>query len=161
MEPLRVYPDTSVFGGLFDGEFAALTAPFFRAVQSGRIVLLVSDLVVAELDRAPARIQDLLQGLLPASERVVITAAMRDLQVAYLAAGVVGSRYADDALHVAAATVVRAQTLVSWNFRHLVDPRRARRYNGVNIGRGYGLVTIVTPVDLALLPETEDEGPEA
>jgi len=32
MSVLRVYIDTSVFGGYFDTEFADLTQPFFEAI---------------------------------------------------------------------------------------------------------------------------------
>ena len=42
MPPLRMYVDSSVFGGYFDDEFAEATKPFFDFVKEGRIVDLVS-----------------------------------------------------------------------------------------------------------------------
>lgn len=36
---LRVYADTSVFGGCFDDEFAEASRTFFDQVKSGRFVL--------------------------------------------------------------------------------------------------------------------------
>ena len=50
---MRVYIDTSVVGGIFDDEFAESTKAFFQRVDSGDIVLVVSDLLNAELLRAP------------------------------------------------------------------------------------------------------------
>lgn len=76
---------------------------------------------------------------------------------AYLRTSVVSARCADDALHVAVATVARADVLVSWNFRHLVNPIRIRAFNGVNTTQGYGPIIIMTPTDIVGLLEQEDE----
>jgi hypothetical protein len=51
----RVYIDTSVVGGQFDEEFANNTKPFFETVGKGEIILVVSDLLEAELARAPKK----------------------------------------------------------------------------------------------------------
>ena len=59
----RVYIDTSVVGGQFDNEFSADTVPFFEAVSKGLFVLIVSDLLQAELLRAPQHVSDFLNTL--------------------------------------------------------------------------------------------------
>jgi len=51
------------------------------------------------------------------------------LRDAYVQAGIVTPKYGDDALHVAQATLARADVIVSWNFRHLVNPVRIRMFN--------------------------------
>lgn len=56
MKPLRVYVDTSVFGGCFDAQFAEESTRFFDLVRAGRIVVLVSQVVVDELSEAPPRL---------------------------------------------------------------------------------------------------------
>jgi hypothetical protein len=48
MKPLRVYADTSVFGGSFDNEFAIESERFFDLVRAGRVKILVSEVVVRE-----------------------------------------------------------------------------------------------------------------
>jgi hypothetical protein len=45
--------------------------------------------------------------------------------------------------------------VVSWNFRHLANPARVRAFNGFNIANGYGLVLIMTPLDVLALLEEE------
>jgi hypothetical protein len=40
--PLRVYADTSVFGGVHDDEFRAPSERFFTAVRDGAFTILVS-----------------------------------------------------------------------------------------------------------------------
>lgn len=54
----------------------------------------------------------------------------------------------DDATHVAAASVIGADAIVSWNFKHIVRVARIRQYNAVNIARGYKPLTIVTPIEM-------------
>jgi predicted nucleic acid-binding protein len=157
MAALCVYPDTSVFGGYYDYEFARWTIPFFEAVWRGEVRPVVSDLLIAEVDGAPPAVQALLARTLLYAERLPVDDASAALQAAYLAAGVVGARYADDALHVAQAVTAGVDALVTWNMRHMVDPRRARRYNEINVARGYGPLAILTPLDVRLTLEDDDE----
>ena len=49
----RIYIDTSVVGGYFDDEFSADTLLFFDRVISGELTIIVSELLEAELLRAP------------------------------------------------------------------------------------------------------------
>lgn len=82
MSVLRVYADTSVFGGRFDPEFAGPSNEFFDAVRDGRIRLVLSDTTLAELQGAPQRVQEMVTGL-PTEilERVSVTPevmALRD-----------------------------------------------------------------------------------
>ena len=50
-----------------------------------------------------------------------------------------------DAQHIALASVVRADVLVSWNFKHIVNLNRIRLYNSVNMKLGYPLIDIRSP----------------
>ncbi len=59
----RVYLDTSVMGGQFDQEFALDTAPFFDAVSNGQFIIIISDLLKAELLRAPQQVRQLLSEI--------------------------------------------------------------------------------------------------
>jgi hypothetical protein len=47
--PLRVYVDTSVFGGVHDQEFRAPSERFFAAVRGGAFTVLVSEALVVEI----------------------------------------------------------------------------------------------------------------
>ncbi len=139
--PVRVYADTTVFGGAFDDEFESDSLAFFEQARSGRIRLATSALVRAELDGAPKRVQDLFEELEPLMEVLPVTREAVRLQSAYLRACVVGEASMNDALHVALATVARCAILVSWNFKHLVQYRRIRGYNAV-----------IPPVATGILP---------
>lgn len=153
-QPLRVYIDTSVFGGYYDDEFSVASRQFFGAVFTGQLIPLISETLVAELMRAPAHVQDLLDRTIQArSERLILTSEAIALRDAYLRSEVVTQKYADDALHVAQATLARADVIVSWNFRHLVNPSRIREYNGINLAQGYGLIIVMTPTELVKIVE--------
>ena len=52
-KPLRVYADTSVFGGCFDDEFKTESVQFFEAVRQGQFVVVVSNVTLDELELAP------------------------------------------------------------------------------------------------------------
>jgi predicted nucleic acid-binding protein len=154
MVRLRVYIDTSVFGGCFDREFARDSRAFFQAVANGRITALLSATLVRELEEAPQRVRDLLaETLAGPCERLDVSAEMIDLRDAYLAEKVVAATYADDALHVAQATVAQADVIASWNFKHLVNPLRIRAFNRVNAAQGYSQGVILTPGDIVRMQE--------
>jgi hypothetical protein len=46
--------------------------------------------------------------------------------------------------------------IASWNFKHMVDPRRVRAFNGVNLSMGYGWVSILSPSDIVHLIEERE-----
>jgi predicted nucleic acid-binding protein len=57
---LRIYVDTSVFGGCFDDEFAEASLALFEEIKAGKFVLVLSSLTLQELDKAPKPVQQLL-----------------------------------------------------------------------------------------------------
>jgi len=158
MKPLRVYVDTSVIGGCLDEEFAEDSLRLLEAAKQGRLVLLVSATVLKELAMAPRGVVQLFNAL-PASalEDVPNTAEVFALRDAYVSAGVVSPQSMDDAAHVAAATVARADAIVSWNFRHIVRLDRIKAYNQVNYANGYGVLTIVSPREVQLDESDQDQ----
>ena len=54
---MKIYADTSVFGGVFDQEFSGASKQFFDEVDAGRFVLVTSAVVEAEIEPAPKKIQ--------------------------------------------------------------------------------------------------------
>ena len=49
---LRIYVDTSVFGGVFDIEFMEPSAALFQQIRSGQFLLCVSEVVRREIEFA-------------------------------------------------------------------------------------------------------------
>lgn len=149
MEKLRVYADTSVFGGCFDPEFETASLAFFREVRNGRFVLVVSDLTVQELVDAPEAVRNVMDELAPDQvERVAITAECGSLRQAYLRARVLGPASADDAMHIAVATVMEVDLVVSWNFKHIVHFEKIAGFEGVNALNNYRTPRIYSPLEV-------------
>jgi predicted nucleic acid-binding protein len=145
---LRVYADTSVYGGAFDDEFSDASRAFFDRVTQGRFRLVISALVRDELLEAPERVRQFFDELRVAAEIVETGEDALRLRDAYLTAGAVTEASATDALHVALATVADCRVIVSWNFRHIVNFHRIPLYNGVNQSLGYGVLGIHSPQEV-------------
>ena len=56
---MKFYVDTSVWGGHEDEEFEEWTAPFFEQARNGRFIIILSDLTLRELLKAPERVRKL------------------------------------------------------------------------------------------------------
>jgi hypothetical protein len=100
---------------------------------------VISEVVVAEILDAPT---DVSAQILRHIDRVkpgvhAIVAAMRSLARAYIESKVLPERRGEDALHVAAATCLQLDYLVSWNHRHMTRPMKRLQYESVNRLHGY------------------------
>lgn len=104
MKQFRIYIDTSVVGGCFDVEFAEASRALLRMAAAREVELVLSELLLQELERAPQHVQRELVGILRISNEVVpITDGCTELRDAYLRQQIVGPSCSDDALHVALA----------------------------------------------------------
>ena len=149
MHRIRVYVDTSVFGGTQDKEFAVESCRFFEQAQKGGFIILLSAETMRELSKSPKAVQELWEGLLPEFvEEVEINSEVVELAEEYVRSNVLKKASLSDALHVAAATVANADLILSWNFKHIVNFNRIRGFNSVNIRLGYRSVTIMSPKEI-------------
>lgn len=156
MKP-RLYLDTSVIGGYFDVEWMADTRELWEQARAGKWELVTSIVTEREMEGAPEKVRQLFaETFREAAVLLAETGESEDLAQEYLKAGVVSAQFADDARHVAISTVSRVSHLVSWNFRHLVNVRRAAGFNAVNLLQGYPPISIVNPKEL-IYADTDDE----
>ena len=153
---LRVYADTSVFGGAFDEEFEEASQSFFDMIRRGRFHLLTSVVLQEEIEPAPAEVQELFEEMLNFAEIVDVSETALQLQRAYLDAEIVTEKWATDALHVALATVTGCSMIVSWNFKHIVHFRKIPLYNAVNTLSGYSNIAIYSPQEVIDYEEDKD-----
>jgi hypothetical protein len=146
---MRLYLDTSVFGGCFDEEFSESSNRLFEMVREGTFRIVVSQTTTDELDRAPDRVQAFVNGLpQDGVEFIGLSQEIEDLCEAYIQAGVVGPSSRNDASHIAAASVARVDMIVSWNFKHIVHFDKIRGYHGVNLLQGYAAIPIHSPPEV-------------
>ena len=146
MHKLRIYIDTSVIGGCFDQEFAEWSNKLFELIKTGYITALISEVTTIEIEPAPINIKNKLNEL-PAHniEFIEITEEAEYLASKYIENNAISIRFQEDALHIALATINKADILVSWNFKHIVNLRRIRLYNSINLVNNYQQTEIRTP----------------
>lgn len=153
----RLYIDTSVFGGNYDEEFAEFTAPLFERLHNGEFILLFSTVTQDELENAPQNVRDLVTNIKAEhTEYLEITDEAVDLATEYIIEKVVGQTSYTDCLHIALATINRADYLISWNFKHIVNVQRIRGYNAINIKKGYKQLEIRSPRDFIRYEDDND-----
>ena len=151
MKRLRLYADTSVFGGCFDDIFAESSRKLFDDVKRGKFILLLSETAVSELDNAPPEVRNVRDDLPPEFvEKLYLSEEVEELRDEYIRAGVVGPASLYDAEHIAIASVAKADVIVSWNFKHIVHFDKIRGYHAVNILQGYIAIPIHTPQEVVI-----------
>ena len=145
----RVYIDTSVIGGYFDEEFEFYTKLFFEKVEQGKFKVILSDILATELVGAPLKVIEFYESI-PINQIEYVDQTEDSIQLgeAYLNEGVVGKTSRTDCRHIALATLINADILVSWNFKHVVNITRIRGYKSVNIKYGHRILEIRTPREI-------------
>jgi len=146
---LKVYIDTSIVGGFFDKVFAAETKSLFERLKNKEVIFVLSNVLKKELLNAPQKVRDLLlQFEDHCFEHVELTPEAEFLANCYIAEKVVGPTSIDDCQHIAIATINNVDVLASWNFKHIVNLKRIKGYNSVNIKMGYNILEIRNPKEL-------------
>lgn len=145
----RFYFDTSVFGGVFDKEFEEATLQLFERVSLGKVICMFSDLTETELLKAPENVKQHFMNLPRKNcERVIVNDEILILATKYVTEKVVGKTSFDDCIHIATATINKADILVSWNFKHIVNVYRIRGYNSINTRSNYQTLEIRSPKEI-------------
>jgi len=146
---MKFYVDTSVWGGFEDKEFAEWTIPFFNQARQGRFTIVLSDVTIGELVKAPEIIREL-PTTIPTEfiELVSITDEHLELANKYVQEGALSPKFHSDAQHIAISSILKVDSLVSWNFKHMVNFFRIRQYNSINLKFGYSTIDIRTPKEV-------------
>ena len=142
MPAAAFYLETSVWGsvaGRQPRDRREVVVRLLRLLDGVSGTCVISDVVFREIRNAPSqeaeRIQMSIDRVRPAVHPV--TGEMEQLAKAYLLAGVLPKKREADSLHVAAATCLRLDYLVSWNHRHMTRPMKRVQYESVNRLHGY------------------------
>ena len=157
MRKVQVYVDTSVFGGVYDDEFAEASKRFFSRVRDGEYLVLVSQITLDELLEAPEKVREVLSSLPEGSVRELpVDDETKNLARAYVDAGALDEAFSEDASHVAVASVAGANLILSWNFRHIVNYTRIQKFNAVNLLNGYKTMDVRSPLEVEYGNESQD-----
>ena len=151
---MKFYVDTSVWGGHEDEEFEEWTIPFFEQARSGKFTIVLSDLTLRELIAAPERVRQLTATIPdPFLELITLTNEAEQLAKHYITEGVLTPKFESDAQHIAMSTILKVDSLISWNFKHMVNFFRIKQYNSINLKFGYQTIDIRTPKEVIYASE--------
>ena len=149
LKKLNLYIDTSVIGGYFDVEFEKETKILFESVFNNEFHVIYSSITEDELIKAPENVRSLLNSIPSENKtRIELTEEAVQLGDTYITENVVGKTSREDCFHIALATIYKADILVSWNFKHIVNITRIKGYNAVNIKLGYTEIDIRSPKEV-------------
>ncbi len=155
MRKLKLYVDTSVWNFYFADdapEKKDVTRNFLDLVQNGQYEIFVSGVVFKEINDAPEPKRTQLGGLIKSCPVVEleITESVDELAKCYIAKGILPKKKEDDALHVAMATVTEMDALVTWNYQHLANLRKAELFHSASLEMGYfKKLEIITPLEVS------------
>jgi len=132
---MRVYVESSVFGKYTNLADKQTAEELFKRFRTNRYRVIVSELVESELHRSAKSVQALFDEILTLknTQYLSITNEALALQEAYLDAGVVGNKSANDALHVALATIAMCSLLTSFDRSHIVKSGKILSFNQVKV----------------------------
>ena len=144
----RIYIDNSVISGYFDKEFEVATKRLFDRIIAKDFDIYFSKVNMAELSLAPKYIRDI-KNLIPTDcyNYLDLSDEANILAETYINEKVLGQASMNDAYHIAIASVNRLDCLISWNFKHIVNFDKIKKFNSINLKLGYPLIDIRTPLE--------------
>ncbi|MGB7445274.1 MAG: type II toxin-antitoxin system VapC family toxin [Coleofasciculaceae cyanobacterium] len=113
-----------------------------------QFTLYISQVVLDEVGRGDSEISSKRLEILRDFPLLEINEAVQNLATQFLAKSNLPSKAADDALHIAAATVYSLDYLLTWNCKHIANAQIQKKLAQISFDSGYELPTICTPYEL-------------
>jgi predicted nucleic acid-binding protein len=147
---LKLYLDTSVISYLDQQdapEKMAETRQFWEKIEAGTYAIVLSNVVFSELDACDDKKRAILYGYLSQIEYTVVKSDSRSIEIAerLVDLNILKQKSIDDCQHIANAIVSGCDGIVSWNFKHIVNPKTQAGVKAVAALEGYHDLYIYTP----------------
>ena len=145
---VKVYIETSVISGYGRTRFHKPLMKFFDMIREGVFEPIISEHTLTELNNKKTPIE-VINNLETIDYKIYeITDEMKILSKKYMIKKIVDEGHLEDALHIAIATILEADVLVSWNLTHIVNEVTIPLFNKVNIKEGYKSLEIKKPEEI-------------
>ncbi|MDR1481545.1 MAG: PIN domain-containing protein [Synergistaceae bacterium] len=153
MKKLRIYLDTSVISHLDQQdapERMAETHRLWSKVKSGEFDIVISDVVLGEINRCEECKRNTLYGYLAEITYATVAVDERALEIAsrIIDLGVLRQKNLNDCRHIAAAIISGCDIIASWNFRHMVNHNTIMGVKAITALEGYKDMLIYAPSSL-------------
>jgi hypothetical protein len=129
---------------MFDGPLDV----FYNEIRDSGYTVIVPQHTLDELadKRTPNKVMEKLKTI---NYTVVNTPpGAKDLADLYVERQIIPSGYEEDALHIAIATMLEVDVLVTWNLTHILNENSIPRINKVNKENGFKPITVIRPEDI-------------
>ncbi len=150
----KLYIDTSIIGGCFDDIFEQHSKLLIEQIKANKYEAYISDITLDELEMAPQNVTEEYLRLKPYLSILNLNNLAERLAHDYRIHGGFSHKLLSDMRQIALATVHELDVIVSWNFKHMVNPNRVFVYNSINERAGYKPIQICSPSKL--LAENEE-----
>ncbi len=153
MKKFKLYLETSVWNFLISEDVPQereITNKLFQEIGLGRYEVYISELVYAEIEKAPIEIKRKLEQVLKKYPAINLKSnkLIEELAEKYIHEKIVPPKYNADVIHIAFATVFGMDVIVSWNLKHLVKLTTKLKVNGINKKEGFKEIEICTPQEV-------------
>jgi len=148
---LKIYLDTSTISHLQQEDVPEKmheTLELWEQFKERKDVqILISTLVFTELYKCnEQKLSFLLSKLAQLDyQEIPITDSVRELANFYLENNVLKKKSVDDLTHIAAATLNDCRYIISWNFKHFVNPKTINAVNAINLTLNLPQIGIYSP----------------
>jgi predicted nucleic acid-binding protein len=110
--------------------------------------LYISQTVLDEVARGDAEIARRRLEILSDFPLLEVNEAVQDLATQFLTKSNLPPKAADDAIHIAVATIYSLDYLLTWNCKHIANAQIQKKLVQISFDAGYELPTICTPYEL-------------
>ncbi len=150
MKKLKLYLDTSVISHLDahdTPEKMVDTLALWEDIKDNKFEVIISDVTFGELAQCNEPKASLLSKFIDQIEYVNEIESEESLSLVskYLEYNVLNEKSRDDLRHIALATVLKCDLIVSWNFKHFVNVKVINKVQAANRFEGYTDILIVPP----------------
>jgi hypothetical protein len=152
----KLYLETSVFGFYYDQNSINKSKKdavikLLHQIRDDKFIAFTAPIAIQEIEKLKGPLQGKLLNLIKDFNVKVVAVdetEVENLFNAYMHENIVPKDYEDDARHVAYATILRVDCLVSLNLQHLANEWSCRQFNAVNLKQGYYPIIIRTPEEV-------------
>ncbi len=110
--------------------------------------LYISQVVLDEVARGDLEIANRRLDLLSGFPLLDVNKSVQTLAEQYIRYSNLPPKAADDALHIATATVYSLDYLLTWNCKHIANAQIQKKLSQISLNAGYELPIICTPYEL-------------
>jgi predicted nucleic acid-binding protein len=150
MKKIKMYLDTSIISHLEapdTPEKMSDTRKLWELFKGDAVEVFLSDVDFVELNRCNEPKRSQLSTYLEQIRYTHIPESSEVLELAekIISMGILHEKSRDDCRHIAHAILAGCDMIVSWNFKHIVNPKTIKGVKVITITEGYKDLLICTP----------------